>query len=95
MVEILKQPNNQPNIIELQILLVAFGTLGILDTVELKNVKLMISLGAFIINFMFINPITEVLTYFFRYLNANQLNDVVSNLLKFVFTKTAKINLNK
>ena len=55
----------------------------------------MISLGAFIINFMFINPITEILTYFFRYLNASQLNEVVSNLLKFVFTKTAKINLNK
>lgn len=55
----------------------------------------MISLGAFIINFMFLNPITEILTHFFRYLNANQLNSVVHNLLKFVFTKTAKVNLTR
>jgi hypothetical protein len=47
------------------------------------------------INFMFSNKIVSLLTYFFRYLNANQLNDIISNLLKFVFTKTNKINLNK
>jgi F-type H+/Na+-transporting ATPase subunit alpha len=95
LVEILKQPNSQPNIIELQILLIGFGTLGILDHVELKNVKLLIFFGSLMINFMFSNKIVSLLTYFFRYLNANQLNDIISNLLKFVFTKTNKINLNK
>lgn len=91
----MKQPNNQPNIIELQILLVAFGTLGILDNVVLSNVKLLISLGSFIINFLFTNPITEVLTHYFRYLNKKQLDRIVNNLLKFVFVKTNKINFRK
>lgn len=95
MVEILKQPNNQPNIIELQILLVAFGTLGILDNVELKNVKLLIFFGSLMINTMFSHNILNILTYFFRYLNADQLNGIVSNLLKFTFTKASKINLTK
>ena len=44
---------------------------------------------------MFSHKIVKIISYFFRYLNANQLNDIVSNLLKFVFTKTTKINLNK
>lgn len=44
---------------------------------------------------MFSNKILRLLTHFFRYLNANQLNDITSNLLKFVFTKTNKINLHK
>ena len=76
-------------------ILVAFGTLGILDNVLLKNVKLLIFLGSFIINYIFTNPITELLTYFFRYLDRNQLDSVVNNLLKFVFVKMNKINLRK
>ncbi|GEM_PF-5875734 len=95
MVEILKQPNNRPNIIELQILLVAFGTLGVLDNVELKKVKLLISFGSLVINTMFSHEILKLLSHFFRYLNSNQLNDIVSNLLKYVFTKHNKINLTK
>jgi len=95
LVEILKQPNNRPNIIELQILLVAFGTLGVLDNVELKKVKLLISFGSLVINTMFSNEILKLLSHFFRYLNSNQLNDIVSNLLKYVFTKYNKINLTK
>lgn len=47
------------------------------------------------VNFMFSNKITRLLTYFFRYLNANQLNNIISNLLKFVFTKKNKINFRK
>ena len=86
MVEILKQPNNRPNIIELQILLVAFGTLGVLDNVELKKVKLLISFGSLVINTMFSHEILKLLSHFFRYLNSNQLNDIVSNLLKYVFS---------
>ena len=57
--------------------------------------KFLVFLGSFIINFLFSNPITEILTYFFRYLNSDQLNGVIHNLLKFVFTKTNKINLRK
>ena len=91
----MKQPNNRPNIIELQILLVAFGTLGVLDNVELKKVKLLISFGSFFINTMFSHEILKLLSNFFRYLNSNQLNDIVSNLLKYVFTKHNKINLTK
>jgi len=95
LVEILKQPNNRPNIIELQILLVAFGTLGVLDNVELKKVKLLISFGSLVINTMFSNEILRILSHIFRYLNSNQLNDIVSNLLKYVFTKHNKINLTR
>ena len=47
------------------------------------------------INSCFLIKLVEILTYFFRYLNANQLNDIISNLLKLVFTKTNKINLTK
>ena len=79
----MKQPNNRPNIIELQILLVAFGTLGVLDNVELKKVKLLISFGSLVINTMFSHEILKLLSHFFRYLNSNQLNDIVSNLLKY------------
>lgn len=95
MVEILKQRNNNPNIIELQIILVAFGTLGILDLFEMKEIKHLISLASLMVNFLFSHPSTEVLVHFFRYLNAKQLNKIVINLLKFVFTKTNKINLKK
>ena len=79
--------NIYTNIIELQILLVAFGTLGVLDNVELKKVKLLISFGSLVINTMFSHEILKLLSHFFRYLNSNQLNDIVSNLLKYVFTK--------
>ena len=65
MVEILKQPNNRPNIIELQILLVAFGTLGVLDNVELKKVKLLISFGSLVINTMFSHEILKLLSHMF------------------------------
>lgn len=75
--------------------MVAFGTLGVLDNVELKKVKLLISFGSLIINTMFSNEILKLLSHFFRYLNSNQLNDIVSNLLKYVFTKHNKINLTK
>lgn len=47
------------------------------------------------INTMFSHNILSILTYFFRYLNADQLNGIVSNLLKFTFTKASKINLTK
>lgn len=47
------------------------------------------------INAMFSNPILRIITYFFRYLNAEQLNGIVSNLLKYLFTKNNKINLTK
>jgi len=66
-----------------------------LDNVELKNVKLLISFGSLVINTMFSNEILKLLSHFFRYLNSNQLNDIVSNLLKYVFTKYNKINLTK
>merc|ERR1712224_598137 len=39
LVETLKQPNNAPKIIELEILVVALGSLGLMDTVSLKNVN--------------------------------------------------------
>jgi hypothetical protein len=47
------------------------------------------------INTMFNHKILNILTNFFRYLNADQLNGIVSNLLKFTLTKQSKINLNK
>lgn len=93
--EILKQPNNKPNIIELQIFLVALGTLGYLDNVDMKNVKFLISFSCLTINILFSTLSLKVLTYFFRYLNSTQLNLIVENLLKFVFTKTNKLNLYK
>jgi len=92
LVEILKQPNNKPNMIELQILLVAFGTLGILDKVALKDVKYLISFAARIINTLFQSKVLKPLTYFIRYLNGEQLAKVVNNLFKYVFTKVHKIN---
>lgn len=47
------------------------------------------------INTMFSHKILNILTHFFRYLNADQLNGIVLNLLKFTFTKTNKLNLTK
>jgi F-type H+-transporting ATPase subunit alpha len=94
LVEILKQPNNRPNIIELQILLVAFGTLGIIDSIETTKVKFLNSLGSIIINEMFSNPLIKILAPFFRYLDSKQLKKIVLNLVKYVFTKNSKINLN-
>ena len=47
------------------------------------------------INHMFSHKILNILSHFFRYLNADQLNGIVLNLLKFVFTKQNKINLIK
>jgi hypothetical protein len=78
--------------IELQILLVAFGTLGILDKVALKDVKYLISFAARIINTLFQSKVLKPLTYFIRYLNGEQLAKVVNNLFKYVFTKVHKIN---
>jgi len=92
LVEILKQRNNNPNLVELQILLLAFGNLGFLDHVSLKNIKLLVSFASRVVNNLFNVPILNILTPFFRYLNAAQLNAVVLNLAKYVFTKTYKIN---
>jgi len=47
------------------------------------------------VNFMFTNEIVRILSYFFRYLNSFQLNGIISNLMKFLFTKTNKINTTK
>jgi hypothetical protein len=66
-----------------------------MDNVELKNVKLLIFFASSMINSMFSHPILIILTYFFRYLNSEQLNGIVSNLLKYLFTKNNKINLTK
>merc|ERR1712000_444071 len=53
LVETLKQPNNAPKIIELEILVVALGSLGLMDTVSLKNVKLVIYVASSILNNLF------------------------------------------
>ena len=44
---------------------------------------------------MFSHKVIKIITHFFRYLNEKELNLVISNLLKFVFTKKKRINLNK
>lgn len=75
--------------------MVAFGTLGILDKVDLKDVKLLILYANFLINALFLNPKLEILVEFFRYLNSNQLTQVVQNLLKYTFVKSNKINSSK
>lgn len=91
--EILKQPNNKPNIIELQIILVAFGTLGVLDNLAVNEVKKVISLASYIVNFLFSTPELKILIYIFRYLNENELKEITINLLKYVFLKMNKLNV--
>ena len=81
--------------VELEILLVAFGTFGVSDTVALNNIKDLVSLGSFIVNYLYLNKITTIIGYFFRYLDGKQLDSLVKNLLKFVFLKINKINLKK
>merc|ERR1712000_253381 len=69
LVETLKQPNNAPKIIELEILVVALGSLGLMDTVSLKNVKLVIYVASSILNNLFSkNSVVSILKYFLRYL---------------------------
>lgn len=88
----LKQPHSQPKIIELQIVLVAFGTLGVLDLVPLEKVKFVIYYASFLVNFLFKSSILNILIYFLRYLNASQLSDVINSVTKYLFLKTFKIN---
>ena len=57
----LKQPHSQPKIIELQIVLVAFGTLGVLDLVPLEKVKFVIYYASFLVNFLFKSTILNIL----------------------------------
>ncbi len=90
----MKQPNNQPNIIELQIILLAFGTLGVLDNVSLGNIKSIIYLGASIITCIFGNTEFKILTKYLRHLDARQIKSIVIYLLKYVFLKTNRINSN-
>lgn len=93
--EILKQPNNNPKIIEVQIFLVALGNLGFLDSFDLKYVKQLISYSNGIINGLFGSEKLSFIVTFFRYLNAKQVANVVGNLLKYSFTKSTKLNLTK
>ncbi len=93
--EILKQPNNKPNIIELQIILVAFGTLGVLDNLAVNEVKKVISLASYIVNVLFRISELKILIFIFRYLNEQQLKDVTLSLLKYVFLKMNNINLKE
>jgi proton translocating ATP synthase F1 alpha subunit len=93
LVEMLKQPKNQPLIIEIQILYVAFGTLGIIDNIHTKKINNLKTFGTYIINEMFSNILIKILAPFFRYLNNTQLKKIVLNLVKYVFTKNKKLNL--
>merc|ERR1711959_889140 len=74
LVETLKQPNNAPKIIELEILVVALGSLGLMDTVSLKNVKLVIYVVSF-------------LKYFLRYLTKDNLKTFIPIIFKYIFLR--------
>merc|ERR1739847_112960 len=76
----LKQPNNAPKIIELEILVVALGSLGLMDTVSLKNVKLVIYVASSILNNLF------------RYLTKDNLKTFIPIIFKYIFLRENKIN---
>merc|ERR1712000_588603 len=87
LVEIFKQHNNKPNITELQIILIAFATSGFLDDFSSNELKMAISFASYIVNLIFNKPILIVLTYFFRYFNAVQIQKILKNLIGYVVTK--------
>jgi len=91
LVEIFKQHNNKPNITELQIILIAFATSGFLDDFSSEELKLAISFASYVVNLLFAKPILIVLTYFFRYFNAIQINKILKNLIGYIVTKNNKI----
>jgi proton translocating ATP synthase F1 alpha subunit len=91
LVEIFKQHNNKPNITELQIILIAFATSGFLDDFSSNELKMAISFASYIVNLIFNKPILIVLTYFFRYFNAVQIQKILKNLIGYVVTKNNKI----
>lgn len=50
-----------------------------------------ISFASYIVNLIFNKPILIVLTYFFRYFNAVQIQKILKNLVGYVVTKNNKI----
>jgi len=93
LVETLKQPNNAPKIIELEILVVALGSLGLMDTVSLKNVKLVIYVASSILNNLFSkNSVVSILKYFLRYLTKDNLKTFIPIIFKYIFLRENKIN---
>merc|ERR1712125_23078 len=89
----LKQPNNAPKIIELEILVVALGSLGLMDTVSLKNVKLVIYVASSILNNLFSkNSVVSILKYFLRYLTKDNLKTFIPIIFKYIFLRENKIN---
>jgi len=93
LVETLKQPNNAPKIIELEILVVALGSLGLMDNVSLKNVKLVIYVASSILNNLFSkNSVVSILKYFLRYLTKDNLKTFIPVIFKYIFLRENKIN---
>merc|ERR1712000_131954 len=93
LVETLKQPSNAPKIIELEILVVALGSLGLMDTVSLKNVKLVIYVASSILNNLFSkNSVVSILKYFLRYLTKDNLKTFIPIIFKYIFLRENKIN---
>merc|ERR1712100_55261 len=93
LVETLEQPNNAPKIIELEILVVALGSLGLMDTVSLKNVKLVIYVASSILNNLFSkNSVVSILKYFLRYLTKDNLKTFIPIIFKYIFLRENKIN---
>lgn len=87
----LRQPQHQPNLVEIQIFLIAFCNSGLLDKINVEDVKLIRSFIIIILNILYTTPLLYILVYSLRYLNEVQLTSTAIALLKFYFTKVNKI----
>lgn len=84
LVEILKQTNNNPYPIELQILLVAYGTSGFADQFNLEKFNLLRLISFDLINFLYSESIFIAFRHLIKYLIGNELINL-SNLITFLF----------
>lgn len=91
LVEVLTQPQHQPNVVEIQIFLIAFCNSGVLDKVSVKDIKIIRSLTIYIIDFLFKSPFLFPLVHSLRYLKQTDLHRTVKTLLKFIFAKINRI----
>jgi len=84
LVELLKQPNNNPYPIELQILLVAYGTSGFTDELKLESFKKLKLFSIEIINYIFTTSFFTPVPHIIKYLTGSELIELI-NLITNIF----------
>lgn len=84
--ELLKQPNNNPYPIELQIILVAYGTSGFADELKLVEFNKLKSLAFDLINYVFTKNFFAPVPHFIKYMTGVDLINLVNTLTKIFFS---------